>query len=196
MPPILTVALARLGYSVCGLDLAPARFQSVIRKEGLNVKEVDFELSPLPFDDKTFDLVIFNEVFEHLRINPIFTFSEVNRVLKHDATLLLSTPNLKSWRGWYNFVVKDRVTADIFDAYKKLDTIGHMGHARLYSTLEVSTFLEKMGFAVHFIIHRGEWESSARSPVTRMLVNSMLRLFPRLRTYFTIVAKKVSNPSN
>ena len=80
-PPILTLALSRMGYSVCGLDLDPSRVGSTLRKEGLVVKKVNFEREPLPFRDGAFDVVIFNEVFEHLRINPIFTFSEVHRVL-------------------------------------------------------------------------------------------------------------------
>ena len=51
MPPILTVALARQGYPVVGLDLAPGRFQDAVCKEGLSVQAVDFETQPLPFAD-------------------------------------------------------------------------------------------------------------------------------------------------
>ena len=191
MPPILTLALTRLGYSVCGLDLAPARFQSALRAESVTVKKVDFEVEPLPFADDAVDVVVFNEVFEHLRIDPIFTFSEVRRVLKPQGTLLLSTPNLTSWKGWWFFAVKGRLAPDVYDAFKKLRTLGHMGHVRLYSPGEVATFLRKMGFAVALIIHRGEWQSPSRWK--RTLGNLFLRLFPRLRTSFSIVAEKVAN---
>lgn len=187
MPPILTVALARRGYSVCGLDLAPARFQSVLRNENLTVKEVDFEAAPLPFEDDAVDVVIFNEVFEHLRINPIFTFAEIRRVLAPQGTLLLSTPNLKSWKGWYYFAIKGRLPPDVYDAYKLLETVGHMGHVRLYSPREVVTFLEKTGFAVRWIVHRGEWQSTSKW--VRALGNLVLRLAPRLRTSFSVVAR-------
>ena len=194
MPPILTVALTRRGYSVCGLDLAPARFQAVVRAEKLNVKEVDFEVAPLPFEDDAVDVVIFHEVFEHLRINPIFTFSEISRVLRTQGTLLLSTPNLTSWKGWYNFAVKGRLPVDVYDAYERLDTIGHMGHVRLYSPPEVTAFLERMGFAVQLIIHRGEWQSP--SAWARALANLLSRLFPKRRASFSVVAKKVSKPAD
>lgn len=191
MPPILTLALTRLGYSVCGLDLAPARFQSAMRAENVVVKKVDFEVEPLPFADDAVDVVVFNEVFEHLRIDPIFTFTEVRRVLKPQGTLLLSTPNLTSWKGWWFFAVKGRLAPDVYDAYEKLRTLGHMGHVRLYSPSEVATFLRKMGFAVLLIIHRGEWQSPSKWK--RTLGNFVLRLFPRLRTSFSIVAEKVAN---
>lgn len=188
MPPILTVALTRLGYSVCGLDLAPARFQSVLRSERLSVKKVDFEVERLPFADEAVDVVVCNEVFEHLRIDPLFTFSEIRRVLKPQGVLLLSTPNLTSWKGWYFFAIKGRLAPDVYDAYAKLRTLGHMGHVRLYSPLEVATFLEKTGFAVRLIIHRGQWQSP--SAWKRALGNMVLRVFPRLRTSFSIVAKR------
>ena len=155
-PPILTVALTRAGYSVCGLDLAPDRFEGVCRREGLTVKEVNFEEEPLPFADDAVDVVVFNEVFEHLRVNPIFTFREINRVLRPQGTLLLSTPNLTSLRGWWNLAVKGQPANDLYDAFEKLETLGHVGHVRLYTPLEVATFLKKMGFAVHLICHRGD----------------------------------------
>ena len=191
MPPILTLALTRLGYSVCGLDLAPDRFQSVMHKEDLAVRRVNFETESLPFSDNTVDMVIFNEVFEHLRINPIFTFSEISRVLKTQGTLLLSTPNLISWKGWYFFAFKGRLPMDMHDAYSLLETVGHMGHVRTYSPREVATFLEKMGFTVELIVHRGEWQSP--SPSVRKLGNLILRLLPRLRTSFSIVARKTGH---
>lgn len=190
-PPILTLALTRLGYSVCGLDLAPDRFQSVVRRERLTVRKVNFETDSLPFSDSTVDLVIFNEVFEHLRINPIFTFSEVSRVLKMQGKLFLTTPNLVSWKNWYSFVIQNRLPMDMYDAYDLLEKVGHMGHVRIYSPREVATFLEKMGFAVELIIHRQCWQSP--SPRVRAVEDLLLRLLPRLRTHFSVVAKKIGH---
>lgn len=193
-PPILTVALTRLGYSVCGLDLAPARFQTVSEEEQLTVKEVNFEAAPLPFADAAMDVAVFNEVLEHLRFNPIFTFREINRVLKQYGTLLLSTPNLISLKGWWHLAVKGFPANDLHGAFSKLDSLGHVGHVRLYTPLEVATFLEKMGFAVCLIVHRGDgWRHESRS--VEALRNALPRLLPRLRTHFSIVAKKVGEPA-
>ncbi len=46
----------------------------------------------LAFLDHSFDLVTSIEVIEHLR-NPDVYLAEIRRVLKHDGTLMLSTPN-------------------------------------------------------------------------------------------------------
>jgi 2-polyprenyl-3-methyl-5-hydroxy-6-metoxy-1,4-benzoquinol methylase len=92
VPLLLTASLARLGYSVTGIDIAPDRFSDSIRNIGLKVIKCDIETEALPFHDSQFDVALFNELFEHLRINPIFTMREVNRVLKPGGLLFLSTP--------------------------------------------------------------------------------------------------------
>lgn len=188
-PFLLTCALKRQGYKVTGLDLKPGRFAGTIVKEKIEVKRVDFEKTKLPIEDNTFDAAIFNEVFEHLRINPIFTLRQVHRVLKKDGVLMLSTPNLMSWKGWYHFVFKNRLPCELFNEYRKLELIGHMGHIRLYSTNEVIKFLSQIGFKTEVIIYRGEWQS--KSAVKRYLGNLFLKIFPRYRTFFSVVARKV-----
>ncbi len=37
--------------------------------------------------------MVLNEVFEHMRIDLIATFTEIRRVLKPGAVILMSTPN-------------------------------------------------------------------------------------------------------
>ena len=188
-PPILTVALTRLGMSVTGLDLKPERFRSAMNAQELRIERVDFETERLPLEDGRYDVVIFNEVFEHLRINPIFTLREARRVLRPGGTLMLSTPNLTSWKGWYFFAVKGRLAPDIYGQYDKLGKIGHMGHVRVYSVGEVVTFLERIGFRVTVVIHRGEFQSAIRW--RKRLGDTALRALPRLRTSFSLIADRV-----
>ena len=188
LPPILTTCLSRKGYDVTGLDLKPGRFRKSIRENDLKIERVDFEVTKLPFEDNTFDVAIFNEVFEHLRINPIFTLRQVHRVLKKDGILMLSTPNLVSWKGWYNFVFKQKLAPNLFQEYRKLELLGHMGHVRLYSPVEVTQFLKEIGLTVEVIIHRGEWQSDSKWK--RKLGNAFLRVFPKYRTFFSVVARK------
>ena len=80
---------------------------------------------------------------------------------------------------------------DVWNEYRKLETLGHMGHVRLYSPSEVAKFLERMGFRVELIIHRGKWPSPPTKWL-RTVDNVLSRLAPRLRTHFSIVAKKVA----
>ena len=89
-----TFFLSRLDYNLISLDIDPSRARPLIDKSGLNVIKCNVETEKLPFDDETFQMVLFNEIFEHLRINPIDTLEEVNRVLKPGGIMMLTTPNL------------------------------------------------------------------------------------------------------
>lgn len=57
---------------------------------------LDLEFCTLPVDDETYDMVICCEVIEHMEIDPMFMLSEVNRVLKTNGRLLMTTPNATS----------------------------------------------------------------------------------------------------
>jgi len=185
VPLLMTAALAAVDYDVSALDLAPERFAVAIARFGLDVRRCDVETEGVPFADGEFDAVLFNELFEHLRINPIFTMSEVWRVLRPGGRLLLSTPNLRSFRGIRNLVLRNRAHASsggVFEQYEKLETLGHMGHVREYTTREVSDFLSRLGFQIDAIVYRGGHG--------RGIVGFAERLLPALRPFFTIVASK------
>ena len=137
VPPLLTGALKRLSYDVQGVDIAPERFESSFARLNVPVAKCNIETEKLPFPDRSFGLVIFNELFEHLRINPIFTMREIFRVARSGGVLLLSTPNLKSLNGIANFLVRSKASScceSVFDEYEKLSSLGHMGHVRAIYT--------------------------------------------------------------
>jgi SAM-dependent methyltransferase len=143
------------------------------------------ETEAVPFDSRSFDIVLFNEIFEHLRIDPIFTMREVQRVLVPGGRLLLSTPNLRSFRGLRNLVVRNQghaASGGVYDQYEKRETLGHMGHVREYTTREVAEFLARVGFLVERMVFRGGHG--------RGVVGLAERLAPSLRPFFTVVARK------
>jgi SAM-dependent methyltransferase len=188
IPLLLTAALKKHGYEVTGCDIAPERYSSTIKSAGLNVVKCNIETEKLPFADDSFDAAIFNELFEHLRINPIHTLTELWRVVRPNGTVTLSTPNLKSLGGIRNFLFRDRAyscSADIYAEYKKLENLGHMGHVREYTPTEVVEFLQRIGFEVTAIIYRGEYAGN--------LTRTVIRLVPRLSPFVSYMAKKPAN---
>ncbi len=185
VPLLTTAALAQAGHEVHGVDLAPERFNTSIAELGLDVVRCDLEREALPFDDAFFDAVIFNEIFEHLRLNPITTLREVLRVLTPGGRLMLSTPNLRSLRGVKNLLLHHQAHAasgDVFRQYEKLESLGHMGHVREYTAREVTDFLTQVGFRIRKVIFRGGHG--------RGLVGLLERLAPSWRPFFTVVATK------
>lgn len=197
IPPILTLALMETGYDVTGLDLAPERFSEVIDENKLNIQKVNFESHPVPFPDETFDVILFNEVFEHLRIDLISTFKEVRRILKPGGIMLLSTPNVRSCRGLWKLLVHHascHIGSDIYDEYDKLTRFGHMGHVREYTAREVSRFMTKVGWKTRKIIFRHYGPSIRRSfPVVAMSLfeRTVYRVTPGLSPMFSLVCEKI-----
>jgi len=81
-----TAWLKERGYQVTSIDVEPM-FQPCL--------QVDAN-ERLPFDDRSFDLVWCSEVIEHLK-DPAFAMSELRRVAKPGALLVLTTPNSYAW---------------------------------------------------------------------------------------------------
>ncbi|HHO50010.1 MAG TPA: class I SAM-dependent methyltransferase [Deltaproteobacteria bacterium] len=184
VPLLLTLPLHERGHDVTGVDIDPGRFASTIASFDLSVVQCDIEHEPLPLPSDTWDVAVFNELFEHLRINPIFTLREVRRVLKPGGLLLLSTPNLRSLFGLYNFVFRSRAyscSADVYAQYAKLEEIGHMGHVREYTVPEVVEFLDHVGFDVESVTFRGGYPGRVGRAAARLL--------PRLRPFVSYVAR-------
>ena len=72
---------------ICGIDLDPRVQSNPMLDEG---KLAD--AGQIPYADETFDLVIADNVVEHLA-DPVGVFHEVHRVLKPGGTFLFKTPN-------------------------------------------------------------------------------------------------------
>ena len=179
-PGTLGVCLQRAGWRVYAVDKEPERvpadvhgihnilrgnqhhdgkdtFGTICKKEGILVEHLDIERSPLPFATDSIDGIIFTEVIEHLWGNPLYTLSELNRVLKpKTGCMILSTPNLTAIRNRFNFLtgrIHD-VIENPFISFLKAKRLGHMGHLRLYSPAELETMLTLMGFQCSFVFDR------------------------------------------
>jgi SAM-dependent methyltransferase len=105
-PFVTSSLLARLDHEVTALDISPERFTGLCDYLEVNVLKCDIERERFPLEDDRADIVLLFEIFEYLRIDPIFTFSEIVRILKPGGVVLLSTPNLKSLKGLYNYLFR------------------------------------------------------------------------------------------
>jgi 2-polyprenyl-3-methyl-5-hydroxy-6-metoxy-1,4-benzoquinol methylase len=183
-PPMLSGALASLGFHVTGVDIDPSRFGRAFDGWGIKAVACNLETEALPLDDASADIVVLHEVFEHLRIDLNHSLGEVARILAPGGRLLLSTPNLMSASGLQNLVLRGRAyscSADPHKEFGKLQTLGHMGHVREYTTVEVCEFLAHFGLVPERLIFRG------RAPGIKGLLG---RIVAPLRPFFEVVAVK------
>jgi len=183
VPPLLTAALKESGREAVGVDIAPARFAGCIGELGLDVRACDIERDTLPFGDGEFTGVIFNEVFEHLRIDLIHTMGELARVTKPGGRMVLTTPNMRSARGMIALLVRGRsafLCPDVHEQYNKLRTIGHMGHVREYTERDVTDLCARAGFSHAKTI----WRRGARESV---LERAVCAIAAPMRPYMSII---------
>lgn len=148
-PFILPYALMQKGYDVHSYDIAPNRFSHL---ESLDLKLVQVDLDNWSnHQENVYDLVIFTEVFEHLRGDLINVMTSINTSLKKDGLVYITTPNFRSITGLYKLIFKKisyACSRDIYEEWDKLAQIGHMGHVREYTLQELVVFSQKCGFDV------------------------------------------------
>jgi 2-polyprenyl-3-methyl-5-hydroxy-6-metoxy-1,4-benzoquinol methylase len=85
-----TSALLSEHNSVFSLEPKPERLKKITTTDSL--KPVQADCLNLPFKQESFDLIILQDVIEHLKISEKF-INELNILLKEEGLIYLSTPN-------------------------------------------------------------------------------------------------------
>jgi len=105
----------------------------------------NIEKERFPFDNETFDYVLFCEVIEHLTEDPIHVLNQIHRILKKNGTLILTTPNVARKSN----IEKLQHGENIYDPYSHHGIYGR--HNREYTKNELYEILTKLGFNVKMI---------------------------------------------
>ena len=105
----------------------------------------NLETERLSFEDDSIDGMLLCEVIEHFNSDPMFCLIEVNRVLRPDGFIVLSTPNAASWFAIYKAL--QHMQPNRFANYgTKENEKFHFIHAREYVPSEIVLLLEAAGF--------------------------------------------------
>lgn len=124
--------------------LQDKKFRELLTKH--NIKLISNDLySNLPFQENSFDAVFFCDVIEHLYPwKVIDILKEINRILKDDGELIISTPNLRRFSNILRFLSGRQINPDI-----NLAIVGEtFGHIREYNYKELEYILVEAGFKV------------------------------------------------
>jgi SAM-dependent methyltransferase len=93
-----------------------------------------------PFDDNSFEVVLFCEIIEHLQNDPLKVLREIKRVLKPNGRLVLTTPNIARLENAARLVIGKNVC----DRYSGYGPYGR--HNREYTRQEIGSLLKWSGF--------------------------------------------------
>lgn len=112
--------------------------------QNLKIMNVDIQNEMLPYKKEQFDLVMLFEVLEHLPVDPMYTMAEINRVTKMNGLVILSTPNITSYKALYNIFTGH--APYLFGVYKNPRSSDRHNHE--WSPLELKFFMKDAGFEI------------------------------------------------
>ncbi|RBI58950.1 hypothetical protein DMJ13_24370 [halophilic archaeon] len=186
-----TFLLDDAGYDVTGIDLDPSRHAAYVDEHALTVHACDIETEPFPLADNSVSVVLFSEVLEHLRQNPLHAMEEIERVLEPGGTLFLSTPNAHSIFDLYDYLLGGNVGPSPTSEYAELSERGHMGHVRHWATSEVRELLTTYGLTVVSVDYRNWHYVDDDASLKMTVAERATDLVPRLRRFQLVTARNL-----
>lgn len=196
--------LGRLAKDEWGVDIYGAEIEKkeVMRARGLGIKAKVADLSKkIPFDDKSFDMILSSESIEHF-VNPDKFLREAHRVLKPKAIIVIDTPNLSSWLNRILFLfgiypialeasTEKLVGLGILSGFTSGNRV--IGHVHLFNYPALRDILSYHGFKIEKAIGMGMDYNSPRLPlITKIyrIVDSLFTAVIPLSSNYVVVARK------
>lgn len=135
----------RPDIEVVGLDISSAAIADYSRLRPGLLGDAEH----LPFADASFDLVVSDDVVEHL-VDTDGYAKEIRRVLKPGGHLTLSTPNLAAWFNRIALLLGVQPAFSEVSFEKVFGRPGSdlVGHLRLFTCKSIVAFLEHHGFEI------------------------------------------------
>jgi 2-polyprenyl-3-methyl-5-hydroxy-6-metoxy-1,4-benzoquinol methylase len=195
------VSFANRSNRVVGLDLD----KKLINLTKINVSDSEDYFPPgggvseilssginLPFEDETFDLVICNDVIEHLDEQEEL-IGEIYRVLKPGGYLYLTTPNkrypIESHTGLFGITLLPKPLADVFI---RMSGLGTSFPVKLVSYESLIRLLQLVKF--QSIINSPKWDKYLPNRGLIRLIRKIRVLewiFNLFTPLYTVLSKKI-----
>jgi SAM-dependent methyltransferase len=134
-------------FRVVGADVSESALAEYVTATGRPAVRLDAER--LPFDTGRFDVVISDDVIEHLVDTDAYA-REVHRVLASGGLLMLTTPNLAAWFNRLGLLAGVQPAFSEVSFEKVFGRPGYdiVGHLRLFTQRSILQFLDHHRFAV------------------------------------------------
>jgi SAM-dependent methyltransferase len=116
-----------------------------IETHSMEFSHFNIEDEPFPFPSAAFDVVLLCEVIEHLQRDPVKVLLEIERILRHNGVLVVTTPNVSRLEN----VARMLAGANIYDPYSGYGPYGR--HNREYNKDELVRLLEYCGYKVEIM---------------------------------------------
>jgi SAM-dependent methyltransferase len=194
----VSVALRKLGYSVCALDIpefhASERLRALYARHAIPFAGLNLRQAALPYEAESFDAVVFCEVMEHWNFNPLPVLQEVNRVLKTGGYIYIGMPNQAGIANRVKLLLGRSVHNPVDDFFKQLDRASNMIvglHWREYTQEEALQLIGRMGFEAaraYYYIEPVREDAS----LLRRLLRSLVFAYPPFRPSQVVIGRKIA----
>jgi methionine biosynthesis protein MetW len=131
---------------IYGVDISD-RALELAQRRGIKAFKVNLNIEGLPFEDSYFDSITCLGTVQ-LIYDVIFTLRELNRVLKPHGELILTVPNMRTYRRIFKLAVLGDFPRTSFD-FEGYDG----GTLHYFCYRNIRKLLEKSGFKVN--MHKG-----------------------------------------
>jgi len=151
---------------------------------------------PVPLKDENFDVVVANQIFEHLCHTDLF-IKEIYRLLKRGGYAIISTPNLATWQnmiclffGWQFFstsISDEIIIGNPLQPHYKQKNLGTLMsyHHRVATYRGLKELVQHHGFEVETMIGAGYFPFPAKA------ARFLSWLDPRHSLCLTLKARKI-----
>lgn len=172
---------------IVGYGKTNKKFIKKIEELGHENIEVDFELNETLDSDKKADIVLCQEIIEHIRMPKNF-FTRIDNLVNEGGVLYISTNNA----SYIGYIVKLLLTKPILDPIESESSF-YPGHMRYYHCYELVNFLRSQGYTIRTAANINFLPQARyyRNRIFGVVKNTLVRLMPRLyASHFEIVAVK------
>jgi SAM-dependent methyltransferase len=140
-------SLSTLEHPARRRTLANERFLSALDELGADLRTADLALDELPWDEGSFDTVLFCDVIEHLEPTAVpRVVGRLARLLRPGGRLVISSPNLPAFS---RLAILAFGRGAIFEPPTPLEYVGGTyGHIRLYARSDVEQLAVSAGLRV------------------------------------------------
>jgi 2-polyprenyl-3-methyl-5-hydroxy-6-metoxy-1,4-benzoquinol methylase len=195
---VVDIALAKMGFDVYTFDIPEFQNNPQLKKlysaynvhpSAGNIKDIG--KTGLPYPDNYFDAVLFSEIIEHLNINPLPVLQEINRILKPDGIVYITTPNQANLFNRITMMLGGSLRNSISTSVTQIDQSQHTIcgiHWREYTLKELVEILEITGFS----IKKYSFSNNTKKNTSLLIeiIDGITVLFPRFNNSITIIGTK------
>jgi SAM-dependent methyltransferase len=205
-PGQCTQLLVEAGYRVSGVDLNPTNRKALWDRLGVEVRQANLEREPIPFDDNTFEAIVFSEVIEHLVYSPLPVLREFHRVLRPGGRAVISTPNelyAKSRMRTLLRVLLWRSLSTTKEFRHQMQLEGeerYTTHSRTYTMGELSWLVKTAGFRLaeqRFVaawervgLNEGRFMRHPLRVIAKRAFYGLTTILPATRSMLLVVGEK------